>query len=149
MELKEKLLLDVKEAMKSRNAQKLEVLRLLQSAFKNKEIECRPKEPTSNDYLSVLKKQAKQMQDSIDQYEKAGRSDLLEKEKKQLDIVKSYLPKLLSDKEVEQFVKEVVGKLENPSMKDIGAVMKELNEKLKGRADNKKVIELVRKNLAL
>lgn len=147
MSLKEQIMADIKSAMKSREPKKLETLRFLHAAVKNKEIDTRPTELTDEDVLAVIKKMAKQQKDSIDQFEKADRNDLADNEKAQLKIIEIYLPKQLSKEKVEEFVTEAIKSLNATSMKEMGAVMKAVMAKTHGAADNKIVSELVRAKL--
>jgi uncharacterized protein len=145
--LKQKILDDTKEAMKARDADKVNVLRFLQSAVKNKEIEVRPNALTDEDVISVLKKSAKQRQDSIEQFANAGRQDLADKEKSELAILENYLPQQMSADQITQLVKEAIKELGATSVKEMGAVMKAVIAKSQGSADNKLVSEIVKKTL--
>ena len=147
MGLKEQILSDIKTAMKNKDSQSLSVLRFINSAFKNKEIEVRPKELTEEDCLAVLKKLSKQHKDSIDQFSKAERSDLVEKEQAELAVVSKYLPEQMSKEKVEEIVSQVMSDLGATEMKQMGQVMKAVGEKTAGAADNKLVSEIVRAKL--
>jgi len=147
MDLKEQIMDDVKQAMKNKEADKLATLRFLHSSIKNKEIESRPQPLTDEDVLSVIKKMAKQRRDSIEQYEKAGRDDLVEKEKQELALIEGYLPEPLSREDIEKVVDETISELQAESMKQMGAVMKQVLAKTKGAADNKLVSEIVKSKL--
>ncbi len=147
MGLKDQILSDIKDAMKSKDAQSLSVLRLINSALKNKEIEVRPKELTEEDCLAVLKKMGKQHKDSIEQFTKAERQDLVEKEKSELSVVERYLPEQMSEDKVKEVVMQVIQELGASSMKDMGQVMKAVGAKTAGTADNKLVSQLVKANL--
>lgn len=147
-ELKSKIMDDVKAAMKNKEADRLSAIRFLQSAIKNKEIDLRPKEITDEDIMSVIKKSAKQRKDSIEQYEKAGRQDLVDKEKFELSVIEQYLPEQMSEEQVSGIVDEVVTALGASTMKDMGAVMKEVQAKTAGAADGKMVSQLVKAKLS-
>lgn len=147
MSLKETIMADVKVAMKSKEMEKLSVLRFIHSAIKNKEIEVRPNEITADDELQVVKKLAKQRQESIEQFSKAGRQDLADKEKYELDIIAKYLPEQMSKEKVEALVAQAISSLGASSIKDMGKVMKEVLAQSKGAADNKIVSELVKSKL--
>lgn len=147
MSLKETIMADMKSAMKSGDQKKLACIRFLQSAVKNKEIEVRPNDLTDDDVMAVVKKQVKQRQDSIEQYEKAGRTDLAEQEKFELSILMNYLPAQLSEDQVRQIVDEVIEETGADSMKQMGAVMSGVMAKTKGAADNKLVSQLVKEKL--
>lgn len=147
-ELKSKIMDDVKAAMKNKEADRLSAIRFLQSAIKNKEIDLRPKEITDEDIMGVIKKSAKQRKDSIEQYEKAGRQDLVDKEKFELSVIEQYLPEQMSEGKVSAIVDEVVAALGASSMKDMGAVMKEVQAKTAGAADGKMISQLVKAKLS-
>lgn len=147
MPLKQQILDDTKTAMKAKDMDKVNTLRFLQAAIKNKEIEVRPNELTDDDVLAVLRKSVKQRQDSIEQYKTAGRADLADKEQAEMAIIESYLPQQLSADVIEKFVKEAIAETGAKTMKEMGAVMKVVMAKTQGAADNKVVSELVKKNL--
>lgn len=148
MDLKEKILSDMKEAMKAKETQRLEVLRFLQSAVKNKEIELRPNPIDGNEILGVVTKQVKQRKESIEQFEKAGRQDLVDKEKFELSVLEGYLPQQISRADLEQIVSEVIISLNATSLKQMGAVMKEVLAKTAGAADGKLISEVVKTKLS-
>lgn len=145
--LKQKILDDTKEAMKAKDMVKVNILRFLTSAVKNREIEVRPNALTDDDVISVIKKSAKQRQDSIEQFSKAGRNDLADQEKNELSIIETYLPQQMSADQVQKIVVEAIKESGATSAKDMGAVMKLVIAKTQGTADNKLVSELVRKQL--
>jgi len=147
MSLKQKILDDTKEAMKAKDADKVYTLRFLSSAVKNKEIEVRPNSITDDDVIGVLKKSAKQRQDSIEQFQKAGRQDLVDKEQMELTIIETYLPKQMGADQLSAIVTEAIKEVGATSAKEMGAVMKVVIAKTQGAADNKLVSELVRKQL--
>lgn len=147
MSLKQKILDDTKEAMKAKDMDKVNTLRFLTSAVKNKEIEVRPNSITDEDVVSVLKKSAKQRQDSIEQFQKAGRQDLVDKEQMELTIIETYLPKQMGADQLSAIVTEAIKEVGATSAKEMGAVMKVVIAKTQGAADNKLVSELVRKQL--
>lgn len=147
MPLKQQILEDTKTAMKAKDIDKVNTLRFLQSAIKNKEIELRPNELTDDDVLAVLRKSVKQRQDSIEQYVAAQRADLADKEKAELRIIESYLPQQLTAEAIEKFVKEAIVEAGATSIKDMGGVMKLVMAKTQGAADNKIVSEIVKKTL--
>jgi uncharacterized protein YqeY len=144
MGLKEQILEDIKAAMREKNQDKVATLRFVQAAIKNKEIEVRPNEITDQDVAAVLKKLAKQRKDSIEQYQKGGREDLVAKESAELAFLEVYLPKPLSREEMEALVKEAINETGASSMKDMGGVIKATIAKSQGRADNKTVSEIAR-----
>ncbi len=147
MSLKDRLIQDMKEAMKARDQLRLSTLRLLISEIKNKEIEAKG-ELKDEDILAIIQKAVKQRQDSIAQYEKGGRQDLADKEKAELEILKAYLPEELSREEILEIIDQAIAATGASSPKEMGKVMREVMPKVKGRADGKVVNELVRKRLA-
>lgn len=148
MSLKDQILNDIKEAMKSKDAVVLSTLRLLSAAIKNKEIEIRPNEISDEDVITVVKKSVKQRQDSIEQYEKANRPELAENEKSELKVLEKYLPAMLSEDQIAVIVKEAIVATGASSMKDMGGVMNYVKEKTGGSADNRIVSQLVKSSLA-
>ncbi len=147
MSLKDRLIQDMKEAMKARDQLRLSTLRLLISEIKNKEIDAKG-ELKDEDILTIIQKAVKQRQDSIAQYEKGGRQDLADKEKAELEILKAYLPEELSREEILEIIDQAIAATGASSPKEMGKVMREVMPKVKGRADGKVVNELVRKRLA-
>ena len=147
MGLREQLTSDMKEAMKSGDKVKLEAIRMVISAIKYKETEDRSKPVDDPVILQLLKTMAKQRKESIDQFTKGGRQDLVDKETAELQIIESYMPKQASKEEVEKVVMEVIAAVGATSAKDIGRVMKESLAKLAGRADGKMVQELAKSKL--
>lgn len=146
MPLIEKIEEDFKNALKAGQKERVSVLRLLKAALKNKEIEFgRPL--SEEDYLSVISSQIKQRKDSITQYEKAGRSDLVETERLELEILSSYLPRQLSPEEVDQLIRETIRETGAKGLKDMGMVMKALMPKVKGAADGKLINQRVKELL--
>ena len=147
MSLKDQILADIKEAMKAKQAERLTSLRFLHAAIKNKEIEVRPADVTDDDVMAVIKKTGKQLKDAIEQYEKAERQDLADKEAAQLKVIETYLPAQMSREELESVVDQALTQVESPSMKQMGAIMKLVMDKTAGTADNKAISEIVRQKL--
>ncbi|MCK5012918.1 MAG: GatB/YqeY domain-containing protein [Candidatus Omnitrophica bacterium] len=139
---------DYIKAMKDRDTVKSSTLSFLRAQMKNVLIEKRAENLKDEEVIAVIKKQAKQRQDSILQYEKGGRQDLAGKEFAELAILKSYLPKEMSEQEIEKFVIEAIEEVQADSMKDMGKVMKIITGKVQGRADNKLVSEFVKRALS-
>jgi uncharacterized protein YqeY len=133
---------DLKQAMKDKDSLKLSVIRMLKTALKNEEIN-QAKTLTEDQELTILTRELKQRQDSLQEFEKAGRSDLAEKTRLEIDIVKSYLPKELSVDELRELIREAVAEAGATSKKEMGKVMSILIPKVKGRADGKLVNQLV------
>ena len=147
MNLKDQLTQDMKTAMKQKEQIRLSIIRLVRSAIKNREIEL-GKELEDDDVLKVIATLIKQHKDSIEQFEKGGRIDLVEKEQAELDILETYLPKQLTEAELSALVQETIRELGATSAKEIGKVMKALMPKIQGRADGKLVNQLVKDQLA-
>ena len=147
MDLKQKILDDMKAAMKTQQADRLSAIRMLQAAVKNREIELRPNAINDQEIMGVVRKLAKQRKDAIEQYENASRQDLADKEKQELAIIEEYLPKQMDAAQVTQVVAEVIAAMGANSMKQMGAVIKEVQARTAGAADNKLVSELVKSKL--
>ncbi len=143
MSLYEKIENDMKVALKEKDATKLSVLRMLLSAIKLFVIEKNIKTAEDADTLQIIQKQVKQHKESIEQFEKGGRKDLAEKEKGELKILESYLPKQLSEEEIIELVKAAIAETGAGTAADMGKVMKSVLEKSKGRCDGKTVSQLV------
>ncbi len=151
MTLKEQLFVDLKAALKNSFLLETSTLRLLLSSLHNREIEKRGKgediDLTDEEVIEVLLKEAKKRQESIDAYEKGGRNDLVDKESKELEIIKKYLPPQLNEEEIKRLVKNKIDQLGVNSPKDFGLVMKELMKELKGKSDASLVSKLVKEQL--
>ena len=149
MSLKDKLTADMKDAMKAREAGKLRlsVIRLVRGAIRQQEIDGQ-KELSDEDVLGVISKEVKQRRDSIEDFKKGGRDDLVAEAEAEIAVLMEYLPQQLSEDEVRSLVKEAITKSGAASPKDMGKVMKELMPKVKGRADGKLVNGIVKELLA-
>lgn len=147
MDLKQRILDDMKTAMKNQQADRLSAIRMLQAAVKNREIELRPNAINDQEIMGVVRKLAKQRKDAIEQYEGASRQDLADKEKQELAIIEEYLPKQMDAAQVTQVVMDVIAATGANSMKQMGAVIKEVQARTAGAADNKLVSELVKSKL--
>ncbi len=143
MALKNRLEAEMTSAMKEKNRERLSVLRMIRSEIKNLEIqEGRPLE--DNAILTLISKAAKQRRESIAQFKKGGRDDLVQKETRELQIILEYLPQQLSPDELKQVIEKAVAAVGATSVKDMGAVMKQVMADVGGRADGKEVQQLVR-----
>ena len=150
MGLKEQIAEDIKSAMKARDKIRLETVRSIKKAILEKEVALRPKGQdslTAEQEIELLAQQAKQRRDSIDQYQKAGREDLAKKEQQELAIIETYLPKQLDDAELEQILAQIIKDVGASSPKDLGKVMGTAMKQLKGKADGKKIQEIVKSKL--
>ena len=132
--LKQRLGDEMKTAMKSGDKSRLGVIRLIQSALKQKEVDERI-ELTDADVLAILDKMAKQRRESMEQYKAAGREDLEQQEAYELGVIQSYLPAPLSDDEIEAFIAQAIQSSGASSVREMGAVMNQLRPQLQGRAD--------------
>ncbi len=149
MALAERLDTDLKDAMRAKDATKLGVLRMLKSALKYAAIEKSGEEAELNDAeaAQVVRKQAKQRQDSIESFEKGGRAELAAKEKEELSILQAYLPQAMSADELAKVARDTIAEVGATSRAQMGAVMKALQEKVAGRADGKTLSREVQKQL--
>jgi uncharacterized protein YqeY len=145
--LKDQLIQDMKTAMKQKEQVRLSTIRLVRAAAKNREIEL-GEELNDEEVIKVISTLVKQHKDSIEQFQKGGRDDLVEKEQAELGILESYLPQQLSEEDVKALVKEAIEAVSATSMKDIGKVMKYIMPKVQGRADGKMINQLVKEHLA-
>ena len=148
MSLEQQIDKDYIQAMKDRDSARSSALSFLRSQIKYARIELKTEQVPDPDVISVVKKQIKQRQDSIEQFKQGGRADLVEKEEKELAILKGYLPAEMSADEIKSIIKETIKATGASSIKDMGRVMKEAGVKLAGRADNKQVSELVKSELS-
>ncbi|HEX9163346.1 MAG TPA: GatB/YqeY domain-containing protein [Thermoanaerobaculia bacterium] len=140
--LTEQIRADLTESMKARTAVRTSTLRMLQSAMKYQQIEA-GHELSDEEVLAVIRKAVKQRLDSIEQYTKGNRPELAAKEQSELDLLKTYLPAELTDAELESGLRDIISSTGAQSKKDLGKVMKEATAKYKGRADGKKIQEIV------
>lgn len=147
MEIREQIMADVKDAMRSKDQVKLNTLRFLQAAVKNREIELRPNAITTEEVMGVIKKLVKQRKESIEQYQSGGRQDLADQEAAELKVLEGYLPAQMGKDQVEKIVTEVIAALGAKSVKDMGPVMKEVIARTAGTADNKMVSEVIKSKL--
>ena len=145
--LKQRISDDVKSAMRSKNKDRLVTLRMIMAAIKQKEVDDRT-ELDDSQVLAVLDKMSKQHRDSIEQYQQAGREDLVTKETGEMAIVMEYLPLPLSATEIEQLIDEAVSASGATGIKDMGKVMGVLKPRVQGRADMGKVSGIVKQKLA-
>ena len=148
MTLKDKIVSDMTAAMKAKDAARTSTLRMVKAAIMHREKEGGG-ELTDEDVTKLLRSQVKQRRDSVEQYQKAGRQELVDKEAAEIAVIEEYLPQAASEAEIEQAVSAAVAETGATSMKDMGAVMKAAMAKLAGKnADGKLVSETVKKKLA-
>jgi uncharacterized protein YqeY len=150
MTLQQRVDSDLKEAMRARDSTKLAVLRMLKSALKYAAIEKSGAEAELSDpeAIQVIRKQAKQRQDSIESFEKGGRSELANKEKEELAVLNTYLPQAMSPDELTRVVRETIAEIGATSKAQMGGVMKALHAKVGGRADGRTLSAEVQKQLS-
>ena len=147
MSLKERITSDMTAAMKERAAGRLSTLRMVKAAVQNREIE-KGGELSDEELTKALQSLVKQRRDSVEQYEKAGRAELAEKERAEIAVIEEYLPRAASREEIEQAVAEAVAETGASTMKEMGAVMKAALARLAGRnADGRTVSEVVKAKL--
>ena len=147
MLLRLRIVEDMKAAMRARDAPRLSAIRLLLAALKQREVDERI-ELTDADVLTIIEKMIKQRRDSIEQFEKGGRQDLVDNEKFEIAMLQGYLPAAMSVAEVEAAVGEAISSSGASQMSDMGKVMALLKPKLAGRADIGKVSALVKSKLS-
>jgi uncharacterized protein len=150
MTIQEQIDSDIKEAMRSKEAERLSVLRLAKSAIMNAAIaKYGAGNPLPNEEtIAVLQKQVKQRQDSIESFIKGNREELAEKERKEIEILADYLPKMLSETELETLVKEAITEVNATSKTQMGQVMKAATTKAAGRAEGRVLSQIVQKLLS-
>ena len=144
--LKDRIIADMKLAMKNKKNSALQALKLVYAECKNKEIELK----TSLDdiqMVALLKKQVKQYEESIEQYEKGGRAEGAQEQKERLALIKSYLPKNLSDEELKTLIEETINTLKVNSIKQMGSIIKDVQSRTAGSVDNRRLVELVKERL--
>ncbi|MCI5643355.1 GatB/YqeY domain-containing protein [Peptoniphilus sp. SGI.035] len=138
MSLKERLMADLKEAMKSKNKLRKDVITMVRAAIKQKEVDERV-ELNDSDIENIISKQLKEKKSSIEEFKKGNREDLVKQTNDEIEILLEYLPEQLSDEELKEIIKKVIDENEITSMKDIGKLMKIVMPLIKGKADGKQV----------
>ena len=146
MSLKQKLQEDLKSSMKNKDAIKKSVITLIRASIKQYEVDKRV-ELGDDEIVDLIAKQLKQTKDSRDEFEKAGREDLVSKAEAEIEVLKEYLPQQLSEEELNEIVISTISEVGATSMKDMKKIMTSIMPKVKGRADGKLINELVKKNL--
>jgi uncharacterized protein len=145
--LEEKILGDFKDAMKQKDSLRVSTLSFLRGQFGYAALERKKDKLDDSDCIAVIKKLIKQHQDSIEQFTAGGRLDLAEKETKELEILKVYLPPEMSSSDIAVIIEAAIAALGATSIKDMGAVIKEVRAKTEGSADGKVISDLVRQRL--
>tara|TARA_B100001741_G_C16501344_1_gene574901 strand:+ start:893 stop:1342 length:450 start_codon:yes stop_codon:yes gene_type:complete len=149
MKLENKISHEIKEAMRAKDNVRLETLRSIKSGIiliKTKSSE--KKDLTENDEINLLQKLVKQRRESANIFKSQKRNDLANSEEAQLKIIQEFLPKQMEDLELEKIINDIILKFNAKSMKDMGKVMGNVNKIVAGRADSKKIAEIVKKNLS-
>ena len=144
--MKERLLEDLKLAMKSQDKVKLSVIRMVKAAIQMDEI-AKKRELTDDEIVSILAKQIKTRKESILEFEKANRNDLVEQNETEIEVLNAYMPKMMEEAEIEALINEVFAKVNPTGVNDIGRVMKEIAPLVKGKADMSLVNSLIKKHL--
>ncbi|WP_312093248.1 GatB/YqeY domain-containing protein [Niallia sp.] len=147
MSLLERLNNDMKQAMKNKEKDKLVVIRMIKAAIQNESIKL-GRDLSEEDELSVLSREVKQRKDSLHEFEKAGREDLVDKVRAELKHVEIYMPEQLSEEELAEIVKQAITESGATSKKEMGKVMAALMPKVKGKADGSLVNKLVQQHLS-
>ena len=142
----EKLDKDMIEAMKSKDKDKLTVIRMVKASLKQEQIDHK-KEINDDLLIDVVNRQIKMRKDSISEFEKGNRTDLIEKTQAEIDILMNYLPEQLSKEEVNKIIDEIFAEVNPTGQKDMGKVMQQATAKLKGKADMKDVSTIIRERL--
>ena len=146
MSLREQITADMKDAMRARDTTRLEAVRLLRAAIQRREVD-EQIELADDEVISVIQKMIKQGRDSIEQFEKGDRQDLVDKETAMLTVLKPYLPDALNDEDIAALIADALTQTNAESMRDMGQVMGWLKPKLQGRADMAAVSAAVRDQL--
>lgn len=144
--MKDRILNDLKEAMKSQNKLALLVIRSVKSAMQLEEINLH-RELTDDEIVSVISKQIKTRKDSIVEFEKGKRLDLVEETQKEIEILNNYMPEQLTEEEINSIIDKVFDKIKPTSSKDMGKVMSEITPLVKGKADMKEISNKIKERL--
>ena len=147
MDLKERLMEDLKEALRSKDVQRKETIRMVRAAVRNAEIDAQ-RDATDVEILEIISHEVKRRNEAIDWFRKASRLDLLAVEEEQLKVLRGYLPRQLSKAEIEGAVRSVVTEMGATGMKQLGPVMREAMARLRGKADGRLVNEIAREILS-
>ena len=148
MSLKERIISDMTIAMKAKDAARLSTLRMVKASVMNREIE-KGSPLTDEELTKAFQSLVKQRRDSIEQYEKAGRKELADKERAEIEVIEAYLPQAASREEIERAVNEAINETGASSMREMGAVMKAAQARLAGQsADGRTVSEIVKAKLS-
>ncbi|HIT11839.1 MAG TPA: GatB/YqeY domain-containing protein [Candidatus Pelethosoma merdigallinarum] len=144
--MREKILNDLKEAMKNKDKEKLAVIRMIKGAMQMEELNLK-RECTDDEMIGIISKQIKTRKESMVEFEKAGRTDLMEQTQKEIDFLNTYMPEQLSEEEILKEIDQVFQEVNPSSVKDMGKLMGLLTPKLKGKADMSWVSKTIREKL--
>jgi uncharacterized protein YqeY len=147
MSLDERLTEEMKQAMKSNDKLRLSTIRMIRSTVKNKEIELR-KKLDDEEIQKVIQGMVRKGEESVEQFQSGGRMDLVEKEKKEIEILKSFLPQPMSQEEILRIIDQSIEETQASSLKDLGKVMKSVIPKLGGKVDGRLINQLVKERLS-
>lgn len=146
MELEERLRSDLKESLKAGSKSRVSTIRLVLSEIRNEQIE-KGDELTAEELVGVLSREARKRREAIEEYGKAGRDDLVQKENEELEIIKDYMPRQMSEEEIRRVIEESIEQTGASTVGDLGKVMGRVMPQLKGKADGKVVNRMVREIL--
>jgi uncharacterized protein YqeY len=147
MTSQERLVQEIKTAMLAKDAERLSALRMLKSSVGYAQIERKTETLSEPDFIAVVQKEVKKRRDSIEQFEKGGRTELADREKREIVVLETFLPKALSAEELEQLVKATIQEVGATGKKEMGPVIKAVQAKAAGRAEGKTISALVGKLL--
>lgn len=147
MNLNDRIMNDLKEAMKNKDSFKLGVIRMVKGAIQLEKIN-KKRDLNDEEVIDVISKQIKLRKDSINEFEKAGRNDLADTTKKEVEVLNEYMPEQLSSEEVNKIIDEAFLKLNPTSSKDMGLIIKEVSPKVKGRTDMGEVSKIIKDKLS-
>lgn len=147
MNLNDRIMNDLKEAMKNKDSFKLGVIRMVKGAIQLEKIN-KKRDLNDEEVIDVISKQIKLRKDSINEFEKAGRNDLADTTKKEVEVLNEYMPEQLSSEEVNKIIDEAFAKVNPTSQKDMGLIMREVTPKVKGKADMGEVSKIIKEKLS-
>ena len=147
MNLNDRIMNDLKGAMKNKDSFKLSVIRMVKGAIQLEKIN-KKRDLNDEEVIDVISKQIKLRKDSINEFEKAGRNDLADTTKKEVEVLNEYMPEQLSSEEVNKIIDEAFAKVNPTSQKDMGLIMKEVTPKVKGKADMGEVSRIIKEKLS-
>lgn len=147
MNLNDRIINDLKEAMKNKDSFKLSVIRMVKGAIQLEKIN-KKRDLNDEEVIDVISKQIKLRKDSINEFEKAGRTDLADTTKKEVEVLNEYMPEQLSSEEINKIIDEAFAKINPTSQKDMGLIMKEVTPKVKGKADMGEISKIIKEKLS-